>query len=269
MTTGAIFPSYGDGVVWSAVSGGWTESYPLQNVADRIRASNVGRASAAGARVITGVLSEKRVIAAVAIIGHNLPVVAGAIQVWAFSGTGTDPVANAGEIVFNSGPVSVWPSGSGPISPYRSIRPFLFSGVQARSFRIAFPAGPEALEIEAIEVGGFWEWPGVSFGREQGFAAGGSDVALVGGGAQPGDGNPARSISAQLDFMAMATTSTTGLDFQKRLDVQTPFVWSDEYENPAQWPRKVLLVRNESLPAIVGRLYRHDAFPVRLVEHLR
>lgn len=268
MKTGAIFPAYGDAVAWTAVTGGWGADYPLANVADLVNISNPARASAPGARTIGGVLSASRTIQAVALIGHNIP--AGvAMRVYAFSGTGNDPTADAATLVADSGAIFVWPSG-GPVEGYRSIRPLIFtSPVTARSVRIIINDPGSALEIGGIEIGALWEWPGISYGRDLGASDNDIDIELVGGATAVRGSGRARVVSGKIDLLSMATTSTTGLDFQKGLDIRKPFVWAEDYDDPTTWPRKCLFVRNQQLPPIVGRLYRHDSFPIRLKEHMR
>lgn len=270
MTAGAIFPGYGASAVWTAVTGPWSGVYPLANITDKIRASKVARASSAGARRISAVLPAPQRFRALALVGHNIPAGAHLVRVVAFSGPGNDPVSNASTIVYDSGSVRAWPVGSEPVEGYRSIRPFLApSHVTAQSFCIDLPSTGAVTSIGAIEIGGFWEWPGVSYGRENGVAGGDDDIQLIGGGAEPAGDNAARTVSAQVDLMALGITSTTGLDFQKAFDTNVPFVWSEDFADPVKWARKVMLVRNQALQSIVGRLYRHDAYPVRLIEHLR
>lgn len=268
MKTGVIFPSYAGDVVWAPASGAWEAAYPVSSLNDLIRISKPARANSSGTRSVGGVMSASRWIQAVALVGHNVP--AGlTMRVWAFSGTGYDLVTNAGQIVYDSGEIQVWPSG-GPASDYRAVRPLIFlNPVQARSVLVVVYGMSVPLEVCGIDVGAFWEWPGISYGREMGIEASGRDIELVGGAKSAQGSTKPRMVSGQVDLMAMAKTSTTGLDFQKLLDVKTPFVWVEDYDLPATWARKCMLVKNQELPPMVGALYRHDAFPVRMKEHMR
>jgi hypothetical protein len=153
---------------------------------------------------------------------------------------------------------------------YRNIRPLVLPlPVNGRSILIDISSFGQPLQLGAIEVSGFWEWPGVSPGRDQGFDGEASALSLVGGGSHVDSDSRARVISAQIDLLDMKITETTGLDFQKITDTVEPFVWCEDFDDPLIWARKCLLARNQSLPRIVGRLYRHDAFPLRLIEHMR
>lgn len=269
MTTGPIFPSYATDVTWTAASGAWSASYPLANVKDLIRISRLARASATGARSIGGVFSAARTIQALALVGHNVPAGAVTARAYLFSSTGNDPTANAATIVYDSGAVPVWPSG-GPVEGLRAIRPFLLpTEVVARSIHITVGDIGVPLEIEAVEIGGFWDWGGISPNADMGIEGGEGPTALAGGGAYGGDVSTARIVDGQVDLMHMDMTGTTGLDFQRTLDKMRPFVWGRDLEDPASWARRCMLVRNQSLPEMVGAMYRHDRFPVKLIEHLR
>jgi hypothetical protein len=260
MKTGVIFPSYLPGAVSN--NPGWLASYPSSNALDLVRPSCVARANDAGVRYLSIDLAAPSSIAALALIGHNAtPGYDFAYEI--YSGPGlTGGVAYAGGLAF-------WPAG-GPVPGLRSIRPHILPApVVGRSIIFAFPNIGGQFELEGVEVGGFWEWPGISYGREMGVAAEGEEISLVGGASfYPEDGAP-RTVTGQVDLMAMAKTSTTGLDFQKGVDIQRPFVWAEDFDDATSWPRKCLLVRNLDLPPMVGALYRHDRFPIRMIEHLR
>ena len=269
MIPGVIFPSYADDVVYTAVTGAWGAGFPLQNVADLIRPSMIARASAAGARVIAGVMPSARVIGALALVGHNAPS-GTTMRVRLFSGTGYDPTANAGTMIYDSGSVQVWPAG-GPVVGYRSIRPVLLDqDLTCRSFRIDLGAHATAWEIGAVEVGGFWEWPGISYGRELGVDTPSDRVRYAGGALGTGsDARGPRTINGSIAYLKDDISTSIGLDYQAWLDRQRPFVWAEDFESPATWPRKCLFARNQEVPSLVGALYRHDRFQFRLIEHLR
>lgn len=270
MTAGLMFPSYGAEAAWSPVAGAWSANYPLSNVGSKVEIEQVARAVASGAIAIGGVLPAARVIGGVALIGHNVPAGSATVRVRVFSGPGHDPVANSATMVFDSGDERVWPAGTGPVLNYRSIRPIILPlSVTGRSVLIDISAFGQPLQLGAIEVSGFWEWPGVSLGREQGFDGEAAALSLVGGGVHVDSDARPRIVSAQVDLLDMKVTETTGLDFQAITDTVEPFVWCEDFDDPTIWARKCLLARNQSLPRIVGRLYRHDAFPLRLVEHTR
>jgi hypothetical protein len=268
MTAGVIYPTVGRLVSWSPIIGVFGADHPVSNLSDLDRITKVAIANEGGGHAIAGQLPAAATIDCMAIIGHNLAV-GSVFRLYAFSGTGNDPVADAGTIVYDSGETLVWPTG-GPIADYRSIRPVMFpAAVSARSFYLILsPSGLTPLQVGGIEFGQIWSLP-ISFDRQIGMSDDGSDIGLAGGASVTGLASEGRTVNARVDLMAMAITGTKGLDFQKGLDIDRPFVFAENFEDPTTWPRQCMFVRNQSLPAMVGRLYRHDAFPVRLVEHMR
>ena len=271
MKTGIIFPSYSAETVFSALSGAWTAAYPLANVGDVIRPSNLARAAATGFRAIGGVLPQTRSIQAFALIGHNYLAGAATARLRFFSGVGNDPVADAATIVYDSLAQLIWPGGAVGLEGYRSIRPFILpAAVNARSFYISIDSLGVPLELQAIELGAFWSWPNVGYGRELGVQPADRRIGLAGGASwAPAAPSGPRIVRGQINMMAVTESSTTGMDAQKGLDIQKPFVWAEDYDDASTWARKCLLVRNEEVPPAVGALYRRDRFPIRLIEHLR
>lgn len=266
MKTGVIFPSYAHEVTTVSHIGAWSAAYPLLNVTDLVRPSKPARASAAGDRSIYGTFPSNRPVQAIAIIGHNVPaanVIGMEILLWSGpDGTGT--------LLATSGGIDWWTAGSPGVAGYRWIRPYIFSApFNVRSFQIYISNTGTPLEIQAIDVGGFWEWPGISYGRDLGVSSDEDEIQLVGGASYRPDRATPRQINGQIDLIAMAKTSTTGLDFQKGVDLQRPFVWAEDFDDPTTWARKCLLARNVALPGMVGARYRHDRFPIQMIEHMR
>lgn len=263
MRTGIIFPAWGQEVVYASVSE-WAEDYPIDNAADLIRTSKIARRTTNGVTTFSGEFPESRSVQALALIGHNL-VPSAQVTLSFYAGPMTAPGAYVG------GTGTLSPTGGQPHqSEYRRIMPIILpSPVTARSFYMTFNNLADPMELEAIEVGQLWEWPGISYGREIGVSVESEEISLVGGAAFHPETAAPRTISGQIDLLAMAKTSTTGLDFQKVMDLQRPFVWAEDFDDPATWTRRCLFARNVDLPAMVGALYRHDRFPIRMIEHMR
>lgn len=270
MRPGVIFPSWGGEAVWSAVSGGWAADYPLQNVADLVRPSKLARASGTGLRTVAAVLPQARPVQAVALVAHNYVPGADTVRLYAFSGTGHDPTADAATMVYDSGAVLWWPDGAEPVDGYASLRLFrLPAAVSARSIRLVLNnTGATPLEIGAIEIGGWWDLP-IAPGRTLGFESAEPSVDLAGGAKVAGSARSPRAVSGQVDFMALAEATTTAIDFQKLQDLNAPFVFVQDADDPASWPRTAFLARNQKLDPLVGALYRHDRFRFSFIEHWR
>lgn len=270
MSAGVIYPSYGRDVVWSPALNAWDANYPVTNLSNLDELEVVARASGGLEMHVSGVLPAAKTISAFALLGHTIQEDASNFQIWAFSGVGNDPVADAATMVYDSGALNYWPPGSAPVLDYRAVRPVLLPApVIARSFRIKMNPGAGYIELGGVEIGEAWIWPGVSFGRELGIDASERDIALVGGGSMPGDAGNARVLNGQVDLMKMSETATRGLDFQHGLQMATAFVFAQNFEDASTWARQCLYVRNKELPEMTGQLYRHDAFPVRLIEEMR
>lgn len=263
MRTGIIFPAWGHEVAYSSVVD-WHANYPLQNVSDVIRTSKIARRTSNAYTTLSAEFPEPRSVQAIALIGHNL-VPSSQVSLSFYDG----PMATPGEYVGGTGFLS--PTGGQPNqTAYRRIMPIILPApVTARSFYMTFDNIADPMELEAIEVGQFWEWPGISYGREIGVSVESEEISLVGGAAFHPETAAPRTVSGQIDLLAMAKTSTTGLDFQKAMDLQRPFVWAEDFDDPATWARRCLFARNVDLPAMVGALYRHDRFPIRMIEHMR
>lgn len=269
MRTGIGYPSYTSEAVWTAVSGAWSADYPLANVADMIRSSQVARATSNAQREFKAVLPASRIVQFFAFIGHNISSAAGAFRIYAFSDNNPDPVANAANIVADSGALLIWPSGA-PVSGYRSIRPYVFSApVLARSFYFAVSAIDVNLEIEAIEIAQWWEWPGISYGFETGVMATSDTRELIGAPVDETDDPGLRTMAGQIDYLKLGADVDAADDFQLGTGYQRPFVFVQDYETPASWPRTTVLARNKTVSPLVGAVYRADTFQFRFVEHRR
>lgn len=263
MKTGIIFPSAMDGAAVQTDVGGWTVGLDLANVLDIVRPSKIARAGDAGIRNFIINLPSKKAVDAVAIIGHNASTVATARV------SGHFDVGAAGDLMYDSGAVPFWPAGR-TTTLYRSIRLFVFPSTKSiRSIYIRLSANTAPWEIQAIEAGQIWEWP-IGFDRELGVQPAEGLLSLAGGAAFASDA-PAgpRVVRGQVDLMKLEESATTGLDFQRGLDIQRPFVFAEDFDDPSTWDRKCLLARNEEVPPMVGALYRRDRFPIRLIEHMR
>lgn len=258
---GIIFPSYADLV--TRENGGWQAAYPFTNTRDLIRISKLARADGAGDRQVILNLPALLPIRAVALVGHNLPK-GSTIQV-----STTDAVDGGGNAVHATGSMPTWPGASAPVAGYRAVRPVLF-GFTAPVRSIVIGMNTDAvIEIQGVDVGGFWEWP-MGYGREIGVNIPNGEVDLAGGASyRPARNLKPRTVTGQVDLMKMEETATTGLDFQRGIDISHPFVWAEDWTDPTTWARKCMLVRNRELSPMVGSVYRRDRFPVTLIEHFR
>ena len=263
MKPGIIFPTSMEGATFNADVGGWIAGYDMANMGDLVRPSKIARANGAGAHNFIVNFPAKTAVRAIALVGHNAAF-ASTIRVSCHFAT-----MAGGTLMYDSGVQSFYPAGY-KINGYRQIRPFILpADVSCQSVYFRLSANDVPYEIEGVEIGRFWEWPGIGYGRELGIEQDGSEIALAGGASYRPDGPKPRKVSGSVDYMKMTETSTTGLDFHSSVDIQKPFVWAEDFDDPETWFRKCLLVRNQGLSPMVGSLYRHDRYPIELIEHLR
>lgn len=230
MRSGIIFPSVGRDAVWTQVGGAWAPNYPASNLANLDEIARVGRSTSASMSA-KALFPAPVSINAMALIAHTLTGIT-TVRVYAFSGVDSDPVTDAADIVYDSGAMLVWPATT-PVDGYAWVRPILFSQtILARSFFVQISSPVSNIEVGAIDFGTAWIWPGISYGREIGVRGGDEDLDLVGGASAPKPDNVARTVDAMVDLMAMATTSSIGLDFQKGLDINVPFVFAQDFDDP-------------------------------------
>ncbi len=236
----------------------------VQNLADTVNNAQVTRLTpAAGAVAIGFNLSVASVVQLEALVRHNL-VGAETVRFRLYSAAN-----QGGSLLDDSGVISVWPGGGAAVAGLGQTRPYAAAAPQtALSGRIDFASLGGVLEIGALELAQWWPVY-ISPGAQIGFSTRAKDQSVIGGGAEAGDSFTPRTMSGQCDYLALTTTATTGLDFQGAVSKTKPFVWVQDYDDPTTWGRGCYPARNSDLPSIVGALYRHDRFQLRLVEHYR
>lgn len=249
MTAGVSIESWSSTAAFSG--SGFDANYPVTNLSDVVRSSNIARVSGGATTAITAALGAAHPVSCVGLIHHNLQV-------------GDTVRVQAG--AYDSGTVAVWPAGAP--AGYRCHRPFVFPEVSASSVTVTITAAGD-LELGAIEIARFWEWPGISPGAQVGLTAVAADLDYVGGGAGLIGAERVRTYSGQIDKIQMTLAATRGLDLQGFKGKSQPLLFVEDLADPASWARRCFLARQNELPAAVGAVYRHDAYQIRLVEWLR
>ncbi|AKU43444.1 hypothetical protein CPT_Sansa40 [Caulobacter phage Sansa] len=263
MKTGLAFPSYmpdASSVTSNGVS--TAASYPAANMASLKSPTKVARAAAAGSFQARVNLIGPRPVQFMAAVNHNL--IDGTIR---FQGWAGASVAGAPD--YDSGILPVWPS-AGPVETYPAIRPLVLDApVSLQTVIITLtPSSATVVEVGAVEVAAWWEWIGIS-SRDAGVNPRQEDINLVGGAVSTADAWSPRVLNGRLDFMKVGPRTEQVHDFQIASDLNVPFVFCLDADDPASWTRTSYVARNQELPPLVGALYRHDAFNFRFVEHWR
>lgn len=269
MAVGVGFPSYIDGATIALVTGTAAASYPVSNLNDILKAKNPFRSSASAAQAFTYVLAAAESTQFVALVNHNLPT-GSTMRVRLFSDNNPDPVGNPGAIVYDSGTINVWTSGS-PSTGFSTCRPIVLSAaVSARSGYINVTPASGIVEIGALEVAGWWDWPGIAPGVELGLMQDEDFLGLAGGADDPGiNSNTPRVANGEISYLALGTAVNTALDFQKTNGKQRPFVFVVDSTTGSSWARQCYLAVNADVPPLAGKLYRHDTFQFRFREYWR
>lgn len=264
MTPGVSTLSIASQGTWALFTGTGDANYPVANLTDLVRPSNVCRITpAAGAINIRITFPSSLSMQFLALVNHTLP--AGAtVRIRPTTGTN-----GSGTVLFDSGAIAVWASGA-PLSGFKPTFPYLGpSLVSARSVQLDFAsAGSSPVEFGAIEVGQWMPW-NIGEGIEVGFETRAADVTLVGGGAEAGDMPMARIANGQIDKLSLSTLYPQFLDFQKAQGKNKPFVYVEDLDDATTFARRCFLARNTDLPPLVGALYRSDRFQFRLREQMR
>jgi hypothetical protein len=261
MRPGVSTSSVAEDATFTSIAGTWDTDYPVTGLADPIRIAEVARVTpATGAAAFKAALTADQSVDFFALAGHTLP--AGAtVRFRGYSdAAATLQVADTTATTIPT-----------PVSPWRQTFPAVLSApVTIRAVRVDIAnAGADPIDIGACIVGRFWEWPWITAGMTAGLRAGGGDIDLIGGGSVGRDVTKLRTREGQISYLDLSTSSTTGLDHQKRNALTRPFVFIEDLDTPANWPRDCFLAVNSDLPASVAALFDKDTFQFRLVEHVR
>lgn len=244
--------------VFAAVTGTWSASYPVANLGDLFLTTKVARVTpAAGAAAFTAVLAADTDVQFVAIVDHTMPAGATA-RIRLYSDAGMTSA------VFDSTATAI-PT---PLARQEQTFPVVLdAAVTVRAVRVDLAGLSGDLDIGALEIAAAWEWPWITAGAGVGVTSATDDIALVGGGSVGRQTRKLRTHEGQVSFLELGISTTTGIDAQKLKGLARPFVFVEDYDTPASWPRSCYLARNTALPAFASALYGHDHFQFRLRKH--
>ncbi len=261
MRPGLFSTSVAEAATFASVTGTWSANYPVTNLADPVEISKVGRVTPSGGAIaFTSVWASAVTVAGASLVAHTLP--AGATVRMRFY---SDSLSTLVEDVA----ATAIPT---PLALYPQSYPVLMAGGSAsiRSVRVDIAsAGASAVDIGALMAGDWWDWPYIAAGMEAGFRLGLGEVALDGGGAVARVGVRKRIRTGQIGWMDFADSTTKGLDFQTRKALAKPFVFCEDYDTPANFPRDCFLAVNSEVPPMVAVMFDRDAFQFRFTEHRR
>lgn len=227
--------------VWSTGQGS-VDGYPASNLGDLENLRRVFVSASAGFIGLGFVLPAARPIDFLAFIHHSAP--AGAVFYLRLSST-TDPNADD---VYVSGEEAFWPGGV-VNDAYPAVRPFRLPQVYtARSGSLLVYNAP-GLELGAIELGRFWEWPDIDVGREIGIKSNASSVPVGSGVTHVTRQWAPRYVSGSRELVDVVEIEQTLLDHQRFNGLWRTFVWAEDIEDPATWPRQCMAVTHDALPA--------------------
>ncbi len=263
MRSGVSTFSYTATATYALVTGDADANYPIGNLADLFQISNPARITPdAGEIAFTAVLTTDQTVQMAALVQHRLP--AGAtVRTRLFSDAGMTTTVTGGDL----GPTAI----PAPVTGYRQTFPAVMAASRTvRAVRIDIEdAGSDPIDFGGLEIAQWWELPKITATAEIGFGDGADDIALLGGGAWGRQEYRPNTYSGQVAHMDTAVSLTTGLDFQKYKQLSRPFVFCEDYSDPASWPRTTFLAMNSDLSPFVAALYSRDRYQFRLAEHVR
>lgn len=245
------------------LTGSADANYPVGNLSDLLVPSKVARITPAG-----GAIAFKVVMAAdhaaqiAALVNHTLP--AGAsVRVRFYADSGLSALVSGGDL----GPTTI----PDPVEGYPQTFPAVMDAAQTvRAVRVDIAsAGADPIDLGGCEVAQWWELGGLTNSADVGFEDGGDDLALMGGGAWGRQEYHPNTYSGEVAYMDSAQSLTTGLSFLKNKALARPFVFVEDYADPATWPRTCYLASNADLPPFVAQLYDRDQVQIRVREHVR
>jgi hypothetical protein len=261
MRPGVTTFSHAADAAFAAVTGSADASYPVANLGDLVLPSKVARVTPSGGVIaVTAVLPAAQAIQAVVLGRHTLP--AGAtVRLRLYS----DAAMTTGVAGGDSG-VSAIPA---PVAGYRQCRPFVMAAAQSvRAVRVDIAsAGSSPVDLGWLEIAGWWNWGRLTPTADIGQAAQAPSTPLLGGGERGRRSAWATTYAGQVAFIEDGLTA--GLDFQKNRNLGRPFVFVEDADDPATWPRTAFLAVNKDLAPLTAQLYRRDTFQIRVREHCR
>jgi len=256
MRSGVSTASLADDGTFAVTTGTEDSDYPATNAGDLFDTGEVARiAPDTGTVVIERVLSADASVQFLALVEHNIPS-GGAVQVEVFDDDSLTSLAH------DTGTVTI----PDPTSDPQTFPVLLDAAITARSIRVTVTGLTDDLELGGLEIGQFWEWPWITAGLEAGFDIGGSEQVLAGGGSYGAEGEDFRTRTLQVSYLDLAVSSTTGLDFQKLQGLTRPFVYVEDYDAPASFPRDCFLAVNEDTPLMSAAIFDKDNVQFRLRE---
>lgn len=245
------------------LTGSADANYGVANLSDLLVPTKVARITPAG-----GVIAFKVVMAAdhaaqmAALVNHTLPTDA-TVRVRFYSDAGASVLVTGGDL----GPTTI----PDPVDGYAQTFPAVMAAAQTvRAVRIDIAsAGSDPIDFGGCEVAQWWELGGLTNSADVGFEDGAEDLQLMGGGAWGRQEYHPNLYSGEVAYMDSALSLTMGLSFLKNKALARPFVFVEDYADPASWPRTCYLASNADLPPFVAQLFDRDHVQLRLREHVR
>lgn len=255
MRSGVSTDSLAADGTFAVATGSADADYPVANLGDIYDPGEVARiAPSGGAVVIERTLSAAASVQFLALVEHNIPA-GGSVRVQFYSGVLSSLVHDTGTVAIPT-----------PTADPQTFPVLLDAPASVRSARVTITGLSGDLEIGALEIGGFWEWPWITAGLEAGFDIGGGEQVLVGGGSYGAEGEDLRTRSLEVKYLDLSVSSTTGIDWQQFQGLTRPFVYVEDYDTPSSFPRDCFLAANDALPMMTAVMFDADDVSIRLRE---
>ena len=271
MRGGFSFPSYAALPTWTfQTAGGVADAnFPLANLTDLRNIRRIFKTTGPTCKLQFNLPSAVS-IGFVAVVHHNSDA-GDTVRLRLWSDNNPDPVGNLGNMVYDSGTISMFPGASDQIALYPQSFPILVAGApSSQSGLVNFSSNAAGTwQIGGIEISGWYQQDGISVQRTFGLKS--NDVVSP----QPfGVQHVERTFSPRIlsfsrDMTDQSENATTAADFQLEKTTSSPFVWVSDIDDVDTYQREVILMRNAKLTAPLMLAYPTGKLIFDLIEHLR
>ena len=266
MSAGVGFPSFGSTATWTSTNS--DPNYPPATLNNLQYPSSVWRATTYGSISLSCTLPTPTPVQLVALCCHNLGV-AGPdnYRIRGYTDAAKQTLAfDSGVIV--CAPQNLLVNGT-PI--YHVTTPLVLSTpVLIQSMQIDVFTTSSTPYIGAIELAGWWGWPGIDWGRQISFNTNVTSQSYAGGALNESQSLVTRQCDMTMSYLLLGPTGTdVALDFQKVYDEAFPFVFVTDSVDQTTWPRLCFLATNSALEPLTGSAYHADKMTLNFAEHYR
>lgn len=266
--------------------GAWAAGYPVGNLGI-LPLAQVARSISLdpAATAFTATFDRERLVRMLGLVRHNVSI-DGKIRIRVFED------AAKTVLLHDTGTVDMWPEvyppsaleweddafwsgrySSDEIEGYAPTRPFLFDDLylcRAIEVSVTDPSNPAGyVEIGLFEIATGWQvGSNYDYGAEYGYRFRSEMVEALGGVRYFERRDKPRVFSGTINYLRRDEALARGFEMLRRHDIDEPFLWLPNPEEPLHWLRTCFLARNVN-PGLLASTFRgRERFPISLEEVL-